>query len=233
MATPINNIVSNGIWVVIPAFNEAGNIEKVVSDVRALYGNVVVVDDGSIDLTGSFALKAGAIVLRHAANVGQGAALQTGLEFALKAGADIIVTFDADGQHDVNDIAAMIRALEQSSADVALGSRFLGSAPGMPWLRRLLLKAAIFHTYLTTSLVLTDTHNGLRAFTRTAAQKIKINQYRMAHASEILGIIASMGLRHVEVPVKVTYSQYSMRKGQRTGDAIKILADLLIGRIQK
>lgn len=222
-----------GLWVVIPAWNESRAIEDVVVRVRELADHVVVVDDGSEDATASLAVKAGAIVLRHPINLGQGAALQTGITFALKSNAQWIATFDADGQHQAGDIAGLFDSMARSGADVALGSRFLGSAPGMPRHRRALLKMAVLYTRATTSLRVTDAHNGLRLFTRAAASKIRILQNRMAHASEILECIAQYGLRFVEVPVTIVYTEYSMHKGQRTGDALKVLTDLVVGRFHK
>lgn len=222
-----------GLWVVIPAWNESSVIADVVMHVREVADHVVVVDDGSVDATADLAVKSGAIVLRHPINLGQGAALQTGITYALNSGAELIATFDADGQHQAEDIAGLADSLRQSGADVAIGSRFLGSAPGMPRHRRALLKLAVLYTRATTRLRVTDAHNGLRLFTRAAAGKIRITQNRMAHASEILECIAQYGLRFVEVPVTIVYSEYSMHKGQRTGDALKVLTDLVVGRFHK
>ncbi|MDK9713621.1 MAG: glycosyltransferase family 2 protein [Sulfuritalea sp.] len=220
----------NNLWVVIPAMNEGSCIHDVVRGVRDLYKQVVVVDDGSTDDTVTRALEAGAIVVRHPVNLGQGASIQTGIEYALEQGADLIATFDADGQHQPDDLARLVSALEPARADVALGSRFLGDAPGISLGRRALLRLAIWYTILSTGLRLTDAHNGLRVFTRAAATRIRITQNRMAHASEILEAIATLKLRFVEVPVTIKYTEYSKQKGQRGSDALKILTDLFVGR---
>lgn len=222
-----------GLWVVIPAWNESSTIANVIVRVRQLADQVVVVDDGSEDETADLATKAGAVVLRHPINLGQGAALQTGITFALRGNAKWIATFDADGQHQAEDISGLFDSMTRSGADVALGSRFLGSAPGMPSYRRVLLKMAVLYTRATTRLRVTDAHNGLRLFSRTAASRIRIMQNRMAHASEIMECIAQYGLRFVEVPVTIVYTEYSMHKGQRTGDALKVLTDLVVGRFHK
>ena len=195
----------NSIWLVIAAYNEAAVIGVVVADLIGCGHSVVVVDDGSIDATASIAGSAGAIVVPHPINLGQGAALQTGIEFALRRGADTIVTFDADGQHRASDVAALIEALMKNDADFALGSRFLGASVAMPFSRRLLLKAATWFTRVTTGLRVTDTHNGLRAMTRRGASEITLRQNWMAHASELLHEIARSGLRYVEVPVTIEY----------------------------
>jgi glycosyltransferase involved in cell wall biosynthesis len=229
--------VNNGaelqnLWIVVPAFNEATCLGAVVERLRARFPRVIVVDDGSSDGTAHAALAGGAIVLRHPFNLGQGAALQTGITFALLRGASLIATFDADGQHQVSDIQELVEAMRRTGADVAIGSRFLGSAPGMEWHRHLLLWLAVRYTSLTTGLQLTDAHNGLRLFTRRAAERIHIRHNRMAHASEILGTIARLGLTYVEVPVTVTYSDYSKAKGQRTLGAVRVITDLFVGRFR-
>jgi glycosyltransferase involved in cell wall biosynthesis len=220
-------------WVVIAAYNEAPVIALVVSVLVQRGDSVLVIDDGSTDETGSIASAAGALVVTHPINLGQGAALQTGIEFALENGADYIVTFDADGQHRASDIDSLLAALLENKADFALGSRFLGASVAMPFSRRLLLKAATWFTCVTTGLRVTDTHNGLRAMTRHGASRIALRQNRMAHASELLHQIRRNGLRHVEVPVTVEYSLYSLAKGQRLADSVKILVDLSAQRLHR
>lgn len=219
--------------MVIAAYNEAKAIEAVVAGVRRASYPVIVVDDGSTDATGEIARRAGASVITHPVNLGQGAALQTGLDYALARGADILVTFDADGQHRPSDIPRLIEALAAHDADYALGSRFLGGAVNLPAKRRLMLKAATWFTRFTTGLALTDTHNGLRAITRRGAQRIRLKQNRMAHASEILHQIALSGLAYVEAPVTIEYSAYSLAKGQRLSDSVAILIDLFARRMHR
>jgi glycosyltransferase involved in cell wall biosynthesis len=214
-------------WVVIPAYQEAEVLRRVVAGVRRLAGQVVVVDDGSADATAQEALAAGATVLRHAVNLGQGAALQTGIDYALAQGAEFLFTFDADGQHPPESLAVMADLQEKTGADVVLGSRTLGNADGIPGTRRLLLKAAVRFTWMHSRLRLTDTHNGLRLFTREAALRIRISQARMAHASEILTQIRQTGLHFEEAPVTIHYSRYSLAKGQKLRDAARILTDIL------
>ena len=218
--------------VVVPAYQEEQLIGRVVAKLVDLGYRVVVVDDGSTDATGSRAVSAGAAVFCHAVNRGQGAALQTGITAALRMGADAIVTFDADGQHQVEDIAKLLEPLWAGSADAVLGSRFLPGAtsPTMPPLRRWLLRLAVSFDRWRTELKITDTHNGLRAFTAAAARRLHIRQDGMAHASEMLDQIASLQLRYVEVPVTVRYTPYAKAKGQRVGGSLTILRDLLIRR---
>jgi glycosyltransferase involved in cell wall biosynthesis len=220
-------------WVVIAAYNEAPVIANVVADAIGAGYRTVVVDDGSRDTTGAIAAKGGAVVVTHPINLGQGAALQTGIEFALAQGAGIVVTFDADGQHRASDIARLIAALRESGADFALGSRFLGQSLNLPRGRALMLAAATRFTRATSGLAVTDPHNGLRAMTRRGAQSIRLRQNRMAHGSEILAQIAESGLRYVEVAVTIEYSAYSLAKGQKLRDAFTILLDLFARRMHR
>ena len=221
------------LFVVIAAYNESRVIGAVVAELCAAGYPVAVVDDGSADGTAAAAGSAGAIVVRHPINLGQGAALQTGIEFALEHGAETIVTFDADGQHRVADIPALCEALAKNQADFALGSRALGASLNAPVSRRILLKLATWFTRLSTGMRVTDTHNGLRAMTKRGAQTLKLRQNRMAHASELLQQIADSGLRYVEVPVTIQYSAYSLAKGQSLGDALTILIDLIARRVHR
>jgi len=235
VATPGTSadMLMNSVWIVVPAFNEERTIEKVVVGLRRLYPNVIVVDDCSTDATAVLARTAGAHLVSHPINLGQGAALQTGITFALRQGASHLVTFDADLQHRPDDIPALLDALTKSGADFALGSRFLGSATDIDLSRKLLLKAAILFTRFTTGLKITDTHNGLRAMTRRGASRLQIRQNRMAHASEILQQIAKSKLPYVEVPVTVRYTSYSKAKGQRLSNSLIIMLELVTGALQR
>jgi glycosyltransferase involved in cell wall biosynthesis len=227
------------IWVVIAAYNEAAVIRQVVSELAGEGWSIVVVDDGSRDDTAAAARLAGVTVLRHATNLGQGAALQTGIDFALRRRALAIVTFDADGQHAAEDIPALVAALGiegpatawpstsiTRGADVALGSRFLGKdVIGASKRRLALLRGATLLSNRLSGLRLTDAHCGLRALRAEVAPKLRITQDRMAHASQLLAKIQAGGLRVVEVPVTVRYTEHSRRKGQSGLQAIRILFD--------
>ena len=153
-------------------------------------------------------------VLRHLINRGQGAALQTGLDFALRRQAQYIVTFDADGQHRVEDIAALLAPISAGECEITLGSRFLGEALDMPATRRITLRLAVLFTRMVSRVPLTDAHNGLRAFSRQAGRQIRISMDRMAHASEIIDSIRQSGLPFREIPVQIRYTAYSLAKGQ-------------------
>ncbi len=221
------------VWVVIAAYNEAPVIAGVISGIRRSGYRIVLVDDGSSDRTGDIALAAGVVVVRHPINLGQGAALQTGIEYARARGADALVTFDADGQHSPASISALLAAIQEHPIDFALGSRFLRAGTRLPMSRRILLTAATWFTRATTGLAVTDTHNGLRAMTARGARSIRLRQNRMAHASEILHQIAQSRLGYAEVPVSIEYSAYSLGKGQRVSDALSILIDLFARRLYR
>ena len=221
------------VWVVIAAFNEAPRIGQVLDDLSRVVRNVVVVDDGSGDDTGNEVLKRTAWLLRHPSNLGQGAALQTGITFALSRGASYIVTFDADGQHTPDDIPALISALGDAQADYGLGSRFLGRAENIPATRRLLLRFAVLFTHVFSGVSLSDAHNGIRAMTRRGAERLHIRLNRMEHATEIIDQIAESGLKYVEVPVHLRYTADSLRKGQRGSAAFGLGIRLLLNKVAR
>jgi glycosyltransferase involved in cell wall biosynthesis len=215
----------DGTWVVIAAYNEGKVIREVVGEVVKAGWKTVVVDDGSRDNTAEAADVPGVYVLRHVINLGQGAALQTGIDFAVRRGAKYIVTYDADGQHNCADIPDLLNALE-AGADVALGSRFLGrEIEGATASRKALLRTATKVSNGLSGLKLTDAHCGFRAIRASVAPKLRITQDRMAHASELLRKMKTSGVKVVEVPTTVRYTEHSMAKGQGGMQAVRILFD--------
>ena len=224
------------VWIVVPAFNEASVIGDVIAELRAAFEHVVCVDDGSRDDTAAAANAAGAHVVRHPVNLGQGAAIQTGVEYARKQpGARIFATFDADGQHRVKDAVAMIDRLTTDDVDIVIGTRFADGPPaGVPPLKRLVLKVAATVSPSSRKLHLTDAHNGLRVFNRTVADGLNITMNGMSHASEIISLIAENGWRAAEEPVEILYTDYSMSKGQPLLNGVNIVFDgLLRGRMPR
>jgi len=217
------------IFVVMPAYNEE---KKISSALRNLKNNgfdkIVVVDDGSEDKTYSLAQEEKVMALRHIINCGQGAALRTGIDYALDQGAEIIVTFDADGQHQVEDIGPLVKPILRQRADVVLGSRFLSKKSNVPWLRKMFLKGGVFSFWLLYGARVTDAHNGLRAFSRKAARKIQIQSSGMEHASEIVEEICKKRLKYQEVSVTIKYTDYSKKHGQSTLNGLNILFKMLI-----
>jgi UDP-N-acetylglucosamine---dolichyl-phosphate N-acetylglucosaminyltransferase len=225
--------IRKSVFIVMPAFNEEKVIAKTIRGLQLNgYCNIIVVDDGSSDSTSELAKKQGATVLRHAINRGLGGALGTGIHAAIKEGAEIIVTFDADGQHDSLDIEKLIRPIIDNRADVVIGSRLL-NPKGMPFSRRIGNWGFNFITYLLFSVWTTDSQSGLRAFTRRAAQKIHIRANRMEVSSEIIKEIGRNRLRFTEVLVRAIYTDYSIAHGQSSWNAFRILAKLILRRLMR
>jgi polyprenyl-phospho-N-acetylgalactosaminyl synthase len=221
------------VWLVVPLYNEATVIADVVRKARQAFPKVVCIDDGSTDESAELAEGAGARVVRHPVNLGQGAALQTGFEYVLgDPEMRYVVTFDADGQHQLEDVVVMVDRIRQGDVDLVFGSRFLDERTQPSALKRLVLRMAVIYTNLTTKTTLTDAHNGLRVLSREVVERIDITQNRMAHASELVGQIGAMRIdgrpvTYAEEPVHILYSDYSRSKGQSLWNAVNILAELM------
>jgi glycosyltransferase involved in cell wall biosynthesis len=217
------------VWLVVPVYNEAPVIADVVRDVRATFPNVVCVDDGSKDRSAEQIRLSGAHLVRHPVNLGQGAALQTGIDYARsQPGAQYFVTFDADGQHQVKDVERMVERLRHEPLDIVLGTRFHGDTDHIPFLKRFVLKTVVLLSPALRKLKLTDAHNGLRAFNRTVAEGMNITLNGMGHASQIVERIAHEDWRVAEEPVTILYTEYSMAKGQSLINGVNILFDALL-----
>lgn len=218
---------------ILPVYNEAEVVGGVVGSILKQYKYVVCVDDGSTDRSVQELLSTDAYLVQHPINMGQGAALQTGIDFAKQLPVKYFVTFDADGQHQLSDVKAMLKQIEKSKVDIVMGSRFLGRTENMSLMKRVILRAAVKFTNRTSGLRLTDTHNGLRVFNRNVAETLKITMPDMSHASEIIELIKKNQYRYEEVPVTIRYTDYSMSKGQSMINAVNIGFDLLLRRISR
>ncbi len=222
------------IFVVVPAFNEVQKIGEVIKDLhRYSYKNIIVVDDCSKDGTGKVAAKEGVTVLNHVINRGQGAALKTGMEYALKHNADVIITFDADGQHQAKDLKALLKPLEEGVADAVIGSRFLSNSEKIPFSRKAALFGGKIFLFLVYGIKVTDSQSGLRALSRNAALTVSFNSDRMEHCGEILGEIHKKKIRLKEVPIHVLYTEYSKQKGQSVLNSVNIAIKLLMKKFFK
>lgn len=219
------------VFIVVPAFNEGRRLSAVLDDLATTGHQVVVVDDGSRDRTVEVGKRHGCYVLRHSFNRGQGAALQTGITFALREGADAIVTFDADGQHQISDLPALLEPVLSKRCDVALGNRFMSLGSNVPAARKVILQLGRVFTYFTSGVRVGDCHNGYRAFSRKGASAICMKQDRMAHASEIYDQIKAARLTFEEVPVTIRYSAETLAKGQKLSNSISVLFHYLYGKI--
>jgi len=223
------------VAIVIPLYNEEMVVGKVLQELREKYSEykIIVVDDCSVDKSYEAACLSGVYILKHIVNLGQGAALQTGIEFAKKLDCKYIVMFDSDGQHDPDDIAPFVKALDEDRADIVLGSRFLGKTENMPLKKKYLLKLSIIFTWMTTGIWLSDSHNGLRALNIEKFPNFEITQNTMAHASEIISIIKMLKMKYIEMPCNIRYTQYSLNKGQSIWNSINIVVDYFLGSLTK
>jgi glycosyltransferase involved in cell wall biosynthesis len=227
----------HGVAILMPVHDEGARLGRTLEglrDVSTRLGGVTVflVDDGSEPAVDPGELPASTasfkvVLARHVVNLGQGASLETARQLALRdGGLDVFVTMDSDGQHSASDVEPLVRALD-GGADVVFGNRFLGGSRVPPLRRALLFAAGVFERVLT-GLRLADAHNGMRAFRRSALERLAIRQNRMAHATEIKQHVArAHGLTVVEVPVTVRYAADTTRKGQRATGAALIIRDLL------
>ena len=228
LAQPDHSEDLDDTWLVVPLYNEAQVVREVIEDARRTFPHVVVVDDGSRDDSAAQAEAAGAVVVRHPINLGQGAALQTGIRYVLeRTDARYLITFDADGQHSVADAVAMVAAARRENLAIVLGSRFLKGPSPVGRLKRLVLATAAVVASRTTGMHLTDAHNGLRLLRRDAAEQLNLRQNRMAHASEIIRQLGATGLPWREFPVHIAYTEYSKAKGQSLLNSVNILVDLI------
>jgi len=225
--------MNDSICIIMPAYNEERVIKETLLSLIDLNYQVIVIDDGSKDETYSIIRKFPVYSIRHSVNLGAGAAIQTGLNFALGLGARIIITFDADGQHDANDIEGMIQPIIEGKSDVVIGSRFLRKEDTqlVPLSKRILLRGAVIVNGLLTGIWLSDAHNGFVVMNNEAAKKVYFNENRYAYLTEFLLQIRKLKLRYVERPTSIIYSDYSMSKGQSPWNALNILIDFFIGRL--
>ena len=224
-----NGRVNGDVWVVIPVFNEAQVLQSVVESALTVFPNVVCVDDGSRDGSVEAVLRTRAHLVRHPVNLGQGAALQTGLSYArAQPGAEYFVTFDADGQHRLEDAQKMLDMARSPDVDLVLGTRFAEHAASVPLAKRLILRTAVLLSPAGRKLRLTDAHNGLRVLTRPVADDLQITMNGMAHASEIVSYLGHSHWRVREVPVSIRYTDYSRSKGQSLLNGVNILFDLSV-----
>ena len=220
--------------IIIPAYNEGSSIKDVIEKIPKSFSTIVCVDDGSRDDTSRQVSMTRAQLVTHPINLGQGAALQTGIEYALlDPRIKYFVTFDADGQHRIEDVKKMIKHLKRKKLDIVLGSRFLGEAQNIGAKKKAVLKLAVRFSNLTSGVTLTDTHNGLRVFNRSTAERLKLRMPDFSHASEIIERIAEEKFAYDEVPVTIVYTDYSRAKGQSMINAVNIIFDMLLHRIVK
>lgn len=219
------------VWLVVPVYNEALVIKEVLLHALACFPNIVCVDDGSTDGSAVQIVATHAHLVRHPINLGQGAAIQTGIEYARShLDARFFVNFDADGQHQIEDVQRMIARLRTEEIDIVVGTRFHGDISHIPRIKRIVLKTAVKLSPRGRRLKLTDSHNGLRAFNRRVAQDMQITVNGMGHAPEIVQLIEINGWRVAEEPVNIAYTVYSKAKGQSLLNGVNIVFDSALRR---
>jgi len=194
------------ITIGIPAYNEEKNIAKIIIKLKKITDSIIVCDDGSSDMTSEIAKNLGVIVISHKKNMGYGAAIRTIFEKSAEIGSDILVTFDADGQHRIEDVSRVLHPLENSEADIVIGSRFLGKQSNVPNYRKLGIKVITQVTNSSLKTKLTDSQSGFRAYSKQVLSKISLSEIGMGISTEILIKASSKGLRITEVPITILYS---------------------------
>ncbi len=220
--------MSKRVFIVIPAKNEAATIGPLIAElIRSGYQDLVVVDDGSTDQTARLALAAGSTILSHPINLGSGAATQTGIEYALQQGADFVLTMDADGQHAVEDVADLITSIQNSNADVVIGSRFLELTEKVPFSRRTYNRIANYLTWLVTGILVNDSQSGMKIMRASFAKKVSFHFSGFEFCTELFHIIQREGASFLEVPIRAIYTDASMKKGQSLSMGIRMTLRLL------
>ena len=202
--------------VIVPAYNEGNIIGDVLAQLKGYFPHVICVDDGSDDDTHSRVRETGVIILKHPLNLGQGAALETGIRHGLDLNYEYFITLDGDGQHDPADALKMLE-----------------SSTHVPWLKKMVLKMGIVISRILHQIKISDVHNGLRVMNRQAANCLRFQHIDMAHASEIYDIIRDNNLKFIEHPVTLLYTSYSRAKGQSSSNSLNILTDLLLNYIKR
>ena len=217
------------VIALIPAYNEETTIADVLERTRPFVSEMLVVNDGSRDRTAEIARAHGATVVSHLVNRGLGAAIGTGFAAAKKRGADVVITLDADGQHDPIEIPKFVAAIE-NGADFVIGSRMMHRS-GMPWYRQVANLLGNLSTLVLFGAWVTDSQSGFRAFRKDAMTKIDLKTNGMEVSSELIAEARSHQLKIVEVPIEAIYTDYSLSKGQSFFVGIKTLMKLVFRRL--
>ena len=218
----------DNIYVIIPLFNESKVLNEVIDKVQGTFKNIIVIDDGSTDNSYELLLKKDITLIRHPINLGQGAAIATGFEYVKKIeNAFAVITFDADGQHSIDDAKKFAEAILNCDEEIIFGSRFLGNEKNIPYIKRNVLKIATFFTNIITGMKLSDTHNGLKAIKKSCIKKIDLDINGYAFESQLIYQISKHRILYKEFPANIIYTDYSMSKGQSIRNGFIIIEDLL------
>jgi len=216
------------IVVGIPAYNEEKTIAKIVLLAQRYADTVVVCDDGSQDLTADIAKKLGAIVIKHERNIGYGAAIQTLFEKARALNADLLLTLDADGQHETREIPKLIQPILENKADVVVGSRFLKESNNVPLYRRFGIKVLTKMTNGSGETgKLTDAQCGFRAYNRKAIEGLVLDEDGMGVSAESLLKVRALGLVVTEVPVDVHYKDLETSSQSPVKHGLSVISTII------
>ncbi len=220
-------MIRDAFYIVVPAFNEGVRIRRVIRSIKESgYNNIIVIDDGSTDDTAQIAQQNGAVIRRHPLNLGPGASTQTGIEYALSKRAQYIITMDADGQHRSEDLDRLAQKLVEEDLDVVIGSRFIGQANRIPFWRKQFNKVGNFFTFLLSGLYVSDSQSGLKAMSRSFAERLNIEHNGFEFCTEIIQKINAFNADFAEIPVSVRYTRDTMSKGQNFYNGLKMLFNL-------
>jgi len=193
------------ITIGIPAYNEEKNIASVITKLKKITDSIIVCDDGSSDMTSEISKNLGAVVISHKKNMGYGAAIRTIFQKSVELDSDILVTFDADGQHRIDDVSKILQPLENNEADIVIGSRFLDNESKVPNYRKIGIKVITQVTNASLKKKLTDSQSGFRAYNKQALTQISPSEMGMGISTEILIKASSKGLRIAEIPITILY----------------------------
>jgi glycosyltransferase involved in cell wall biosynthesis len=225
--TGVSERAAMNVIAILPAYNEATRVSAVVASALPRVNQVIVVDDGSTDDTAAVAQAAGAVVIRHPENCGAGAATMTGLEAARRLGADVVVTLDADGQHDADEIPTLLQPLREGRADAVFANRF-GRRNQIPLVRRFFNAIGNVITFAVTGRWVPDSQCGFRAFGPIALQQVDLRMSGYEFCTEVVREAVRNRWRTVNVPTKVLYSEYTLAKGQSFASGVKTAFRILL-----
>jgi glycosyltransferase involved in cell wall biosynthesis len=215
------------VHILIPVYNEESKISEVILELKQYFKNIVVVNDGSSDSSLDVLNQLDVVVINHLLNLGQGAAISTGINFFKNLkNVNAVITFDADGQHSVEDAVAFAREITICKEDIIFGSRFLKHKMNIPPLKRFVLSTVTFITNKITKMNLTDSHNGLKAYKIDLIKDMQIDIDGFAFESEIISIISKNNIAYKEMPTNTIYTEYSKNKGQKLRNGLIIIEDI-------
>ena len=224
----MSNDSFDNVFIIIPCYNEAPVIAEVIVELSEHFKNILVVNDGSTDSTADELRNTDVIYIEHPFNLGQGAAIFTGFEYLKRKNtASACITFDADGQHSIDDAIIYAKEILNCKEEIIFGSRFLAQEMEIPAVKRFVLKVVIRITNFLSGMSLTDSHIGLKAYKTSVLGKLSTDLYRSAFETELIFSVAKKNIAYKELPASVRYTKYSTEKGQSLLEGLIILEDLV------